>query len=399
MDKYTEAAIGTFIYIGGSIYNFGKNIIAKKEKRILVTRIDAIGDMVYTIPFLRGLRHNYPEHKITLVCHPSVKNMIELSPYFDELLTFDNRVYRKRFLTHIKRSYAFIKEYLWGRNYDLAILPNFEDTGSWPEMFMALFSGARQRVAYAEDTYSEKKEAFFGFHDMFFTKLCHRVCTHEVESTLNLLGFMGMPYTDDSLELWTDKHDQMVIDKLFAEHGLCSKFQQGQTVNIIVNLSTSNKSKDWAVEKYIEVCKKLQEKYALQFLLIGAGDTAVEYAEQFITAVPEAHNFANMTTIRQTIEIIRRSQIYLGGDTGPMHFAAVYGLSGVAIYKNSKHIQKEHKNYEWYAPWKSKILIVQPEQNLPGCEYECGKDGHCINQVTTQQVCDALEPCLLELLI
>lgn len=69
-----------------------------------------------------------------------------------------------------------------------------------------------------------------------------------------------------------------------------------------------------------------------------------------------------------------------------MHIAAVWGLQGVALYKNAKTSLRSPRSDERFAPWQSKIHIIQPEENLPGCEYDCGKDYHCINQISADRV-------------
>lgn len=388
MDKYTEFAIAGLIYVGGSVYRAYKSLFLKKEKRILITRMDAIGDMVCTSPFLRELRKSYPEHSITLVCNPGIKNMVEECPYIDEILTYDNRVNKHRFLTNVKRSLKFAKEWLADRNYELAIAPYHANTGIYPDQYICLLSGARRRVAYSELVNADKHEYYMGLHDRFFNDVSYRDdVRHEVESTLGLLKHMlGERELDDSLELWTNEEDKNAIENLFSEFHV-----DKSKIGIVVNLSTSNRTKDWALENYIEVSKLIAVKYPVNLFLIGAGQAAKEYAEKYKEELPQSYNCVNRTTIRQTIELMKRSKIYLGGDTGPLHIAAALGMEGVAIYKNARDIIKSPRPDEWYGPWKSPIHIVQPKHNLAGCEYECAKEAHCINQVTASEVLEVLE--------
>jgi len=58
-------------------------------KRVLVVRLDQIGDVVMTTPFLRELRGNLPNAWITLVVNPSILNLVENCPYVDEVLASD----------------------------------------------------------------------------------------------------------------------------------------------------------------------------------------------------------------------------------------------------------------------------------------------------------------------
>lgn len=397
MDKYTEFAIAGMLYVGGSIYSAYKACFVKKEKAILVLRTDAIGDMTCSSAFLRELRSSYPQHRITLLCNPMIKNMVECCPYVDEILTYDNRVNKHRFMTNVKRSLKFAREHLQKRNFELAILPYHANTGIYPDLYISLFSGARKRFGYSELVNKDKHEYFMGLHDRFLNcTTARKDVYHEVESTLKLLEYItGKTIICDNvpLELWTNDEDEKYIADLLQKMGASA-----DKLNIIVNLSTSNKTKDWAIENYIAVCQRLNVSYEINFLLIGAGDVAMEYAEQFCKQIPEAYNLVNKTSLRQTAQLIKQSRVYIGGDTGPLHIAAAFGLTGVAIYKNAKNIRTRPRPDEWYGPWQSEIRVIQPQSNLPGCEDGCGKDGHCINQVTVDTVFAEIDAILKDLL-
>ncbi|MCX5909037.1 MAG: hypothetical protein NTY64_18160, partial [Deltaproteobacteria bacterium] len=56
-------------------------------QRVLILRLEEIGDVILSSPFLRELRLNLPAAWITLVVKPSVYNLVELCPYVDQVLT------------------------------------------------------------------------------------------------------------------------------------------------------------------------------------------------------------------------------------------------------------------------------------------------------------------------
>lgn len=384
MDKHSEYAISGIVYIFGKLYRKYKALTIKKEKSILVTQVEAIGDMVCTVPFLRGLRKHYPNHKITLVCNPVIHNMMEPCPYVDEFLIFDARPPKKHiFMTHLKRSLRFVADNFSNRNYEIAVSLTIK---SYPEQYLCLLSGAGRRVASSEllNIWGEH-DYFMGMHDIFFNDVCKdRTMYHEVDYALKLLKHLlsnNDCVLDDNLELWITEADEHFIDELFRKSDICE-----DKLNVIVNLSTSGKEKDWNVQNYVEVCRSINSNYEVNLILIGAGKAAVEYADEFVKQIPTAYNFVNKTTLRQTACIIKRSKIYFGGDTGPLHMAVAFHLDGVALYKDATDARKSPRFDEWFAPWKAPIRIVQPDHNLPGCEYECTKGGHCINQISPQTV-------------
>lgn len=389
MNKYLEAAIAAGEYLrirGRQIFS---QATAEGEGGILLLRPDMIGDLVCTTPFLRGVRRLYPSQHITLVVSPLAYNMLETCPYVDELLTYDKKAESRFFMTNLQRSREFAEKHLRGRKWELAVVLSHANPDTYPEAFLALSSGAKRRIAYSEKVDELKHGTYLGAYDIFFNELLYDAdLAHEVKSVMTLLQHLGDAEGDDALELWTTPEDDRAVSALWQEEG----FKAGLP-KMAVNLSTSNKSKDWPVEHYEEVISALLKGQRAEVLLIGAGRRDEEVGREFAKACPQVHNFIGRTTLRQTVALLRRCQLYLGGDTGPLHMAAACGLGGVAIYKDAKELDrgKDYSAARWFAPWRSRIAVLRPEQSLPGCEHGCGRDSHCIAQVSPAEVLKELE--------
>ena len=115
-------------------------------------RLDEIGDVVMTTPFLRELRRNLPGAWITLAVKPSLFNLVELCPYVNEVLTYEKELQKSvafALLRHhwrdIKSAVAFSRK----QPYDLAIVPRW-DTDYYNASYLAYFSGAPWRIGYSE---------------------------------------------------------------------------------------------------------------------------------------------------------------------------------------------------------------------------------------------------------
>lgn len=391
MDVRTQDCIARFVYYWRKIVPIRKN--NQGEKAILVIRPDMIGDLVCTIPFLRNLRKDFPNHIITLIIDPSIYNMMELCPYVDEIITYSKKAKKHKFMTTLKRSMKFVRDNLPQHHYEYAFVPSYANPDSYNEAWISFYSRAERRIAYSEHVDTKKHADYAGTYDMYFTDVCKDITVHhEVEGCLGLLSFLDKPVIDKNLELWTSQEDIQFVEKLLHMQNV-----NEHAVKISVNLSTSNTTKDWSVKYFIAACQKLRQVYDVEILLIGAGETAKKYTDKFCQSIPEAHDFVNQTTIRQTIEILRHSNFYLGGDTGPMHLAAACHLGGVAIYKTAKTCTGI-KPWQWFAPWQSKIQVIQPENPLPGCESDCERPHHCINQVKPEKVYELMSQQIKEYL-
>jgi ADP-heptose:LPS heptosyltransferase len=376
--------------IGKLFYKYNNNIVSNN---ILLIRLDEIGDVVMMSPLLRELRRNYPIAKITLVVKPQVYNLVELCPYVDEVLIYKKVNYKFGFIWNIIKAFCFSMRYLWQRQYDLAIVPRWDDDryfASW----IAFFSGAKQRVGYSEKVNSLKMISNYGY-DGFFTGLLNEVfLKHEVERNLAFIEYLGGKIENKGLEVWTNEDD-----KVFATERLQKKEERFDCIRIAVFLSAGGKRKEWDVANFVLVLNRLKKsQHSVEIILLGAGENTEYYGEIVMNQCKDVNSLIGKTTLRQTIEILKGCQYYFGGDTGPMHLAAACKLDGLVLFLNRIEWRIDGLDTpERFGPWQSTLKVVQPQQPLVGCSYGCQKNyAHCINQITVDEVYKVLENEIME---
>ncbi len=160
--------------------------------RILLLRLDGIGDVVLFTPFLRALRQAHPESEITLIVQPVVYNLMETCPYIDHLLAYE---WREDSAWPLRARCRHAREYmhehgLVGR-YDIVLNPrwgeDYYDAGA-----LAYFSEAPCRVAWSEHVLPIKSKLNCGFDNFYtMTMLDKRIC-HEVEHNMQFLAQLGI---------------------------------------------------------------------------------------------------------------------------------------------------------------------------------------------------------------
>lgn len=375
-------------FICNAAYKFNKchSQHGENVKSILVIRTDVLGDMVITIPFFRELRRAYPDSHITLVCNQSIYNLVEPMPYVDKILTVQQiRGGKHLFERRVLGAYKFAKKYLRDKVYDLAINPTYP--AYYPEeRIMISFAKAKRRVMYVQD---EKT----GEVTLTETDYCvSQGIKHVIDRTFDLLEALGHRIENDDLELFTTEEDVRYISSLFAECGI-----RENSLKAVVCMSSGSGDKDWGADRFAEVAKWLHQSYCAEIILLGDKKRTEAYGKEFLQICPKAHNFIGRTTLRQVVEIMRRSDLHIGGDTGTLHIAVACDMKGVAIYKDwvGAHIQGGLA-HETFRPWKSDIKVIQPKSPLPGCEDMCHvfHRPHCIRQVSAEEVIEELDKIL-----
>src|SRR5262245_2097585 len=73
--------------LAAAAYGLASRPLARcRPRRILVVKLDAIGDVVLLTPFLRELRRSFPHAKIALLVQKAIAPLVELCPYVDTVI-------------------------------------------------------------------------------------------------------------------------------------------------------------------------------------------------------------------------------------------------------------------------------------------------------------------------
>ena len=195
-----------------------QRISISRINKVLVIRLDEIGDVVMTSPFLRELRRNISDSWISLVVKPSVLNLVENCPYTNEILICDwegdRDVYR--FHRHWK-SWRMARNKLRHRKYDMAISPR-KGIDQSHGAFLAYFSGAKSRIGYS-DNHVHEKIPYYRHNDCLLTKTVNNpIVMHEVESNLELIRIIGGEITSKKLEIWLSNEDEQFANHILVEN-------------------------------------------------------------------------------------------------------------------------------------------------------------------------------------
>lgn len=341
--------------------------------------IDALGDMVITIPLIRELKKAYPASYITLVCNDYTCNLVEHLPYVDEVKVC-NQVKRGKhnFERCFYQAFRFVNDFFRDRLYELVIVPT--RAASVLERLIAVMVKSEQRVICTSG--SCDGEIFLEING----NILYKGRCNVLDRNVHIMRLLGHDVSDMSLEMPVAKDDIQYVDKLFSQSNVSDK-----AVKVVICLSTGAKFRDWPAERYAYVAKWLVKCKNAEIILVGDMKTAGEYGNVFkkIFDSEYVHNFIGVTTMRQLSEVLRRSDFYLGGDTGTMHLAAANKLSGVVITKDWEGADVPNKLYHE----KTYLFkFLKPKKSLLGCENGCLEtEPHCILQITAEDVIDEIE--------
>ena len=254
--------------------------------KLLAIRLSAFGDVIHTIPAVVALRD--AGHEIAWAVERPYRELIELVADVETV-----PVSMKQWIRHPA---GILEARRRLRGFDATI--DFQ--GLLKSTTIAILSGARRRYGFARDVIREKGASLFINRPVKIDE-----SRHVVEWNLDLArgvdpSIGGVPSVDFNP---------------FAE-------EWDAPSNAIVLLPGAGKAnKLWPAERFRELARLLGDD-----VLVAWGPGERELAESI------GARLAPPTTLRQLAHLLRRAQLVIGGDTGPLHLAAALGTRVIGLF-------------------------------------------------------------------
>ena len=296
--------IGNVIFFYKKIFKKG----FKKEdvKKILIIRVDEIGDVVLTTPLISTLKKEFPKAKLCVIVKKSSAELLKYNPHVDEIYItkswFKEKISFREFMQLIKK--------LRKENFDLVFDPHADPRN----IILAYFVG-KYKVGY--------NIRGFGFLLDFVVQYKDK---HIMETILDLARILGLKKINKKMEVYFSKKDEMKINKLFKRHKL-----KRNKLLICINPGTGRKNKEWPVQNWKSLTGLLIKKYNCQIIFTG-NDEENKLINEIIGKNKSCYNFSGKTNLLQLSALIKKCDLLIAPDTGSLHIARALNVPLVGLF-------------------------------------------------------------------
>jgi len=333
-------------------------------KNILIVKLSAIGDVIHALPVAHALKQTYPAAHITWVVEKTAYDLLTSNPDIDEIIIFDKPKF-KSLAGLLANGYKFSQE-LKSRQFDLAI----DLQGLFKSAAISYLSGAPKRLVYcnARELSRLVGQRICGEHEQ----------GHVVDRYLDVARHLGCT-VDEVLFPISITESEIQKTVAIANHvGL-----RLENPYIVLAPGTNWPSKCWPPIHFAKLADKLYDDHIIPVIIGGPNDQRLAREIAAHTQVPPI-DLTGKTSMKQLAYIIKKSQAFVGGDTGPMHLAVAVGAKVVALFGPTDPKRN--------GPYGQNHKVLLAPHSCQGCwQRKCPKNSDCLASISADTVFTAVQ--------
>ena len=339
----------------------------KDKSKILIINLGGMGDVLLSQPALKALRQEFSASEISLLV---TKKTYELA----KNLSFIERVYKLDIeyggLVPINKIITNLRTLLTLRcqNFDLAVnmrtLSSKKSTGKL-KMLLAIIN---PKVKAGRNT--------DGRGDFYDIKISESYIGQKYERDYDLetAEALGAKITDKDINVPIKEADQRAIEAILKQVGI-------NAGDILIGIHPGGMpSRRWPEKYFIELINCLSKKVTAKFIITGSAREKSLARAIVSNSSGSVIDFTGALNFEQLCAIIKRCNLYISNDTGPMHIAAIVQTKLIAIIGPGDITRFDPRNISPNAS------ILYRQTPCAPCEKVFCRDMRCVNAISVTDV-------------
>jgi len=314
---------------------FNRKKINKKPKKIIIYKLDAIGDSILCLPMIKHLKEK-TKAKIIVVCSNVNFQIFQGQKFIDKIYILDtSKLDLKDLINKIKE--------LKSKKAEISI--DAGQTANISAIMSHLTSdysiGFKKRNDTRNKVYDSLINVDFNKH-MFF-------------NYMDLLKPLNIKYSK--------KENLLKLDYSRKDLEKINKFLDKKKKIIGIHPFSYIKAKEWPLERFVEIINFLCEKN-YKIVLVG-GEKEANDALKLINKI-DKQNKKNVTNligklkIKELIALMTKIKLFIANDGGPMHVAAAMNVPVIGLFG--------YETPKRYAPLTKKSIALYNVKNHNSCD-------------------------------
>ncbi|MFC0515403.1 glycosyltransferase family 9 protein [Mucilaginibacter angelicae] len=285
-----------------------------KTPHILISRVDAIGDVVLTLPVAAYIKKLFPGAKVSFLGRTYTQPVINTITSIDAFLNYDEL----KKLPDNEQA-----EYLQKQNIDAVIhvLPNKHIAKITRQAGIKLRIGTTNRV-------------FHWYTCNKLVKLSRKKSNlHEAQLNLILLNPLGLKHVPSLQDIVAHNnfHNKAELTPALAAVLVNDRF------NLIIHPKSHGSGMEWGLDNFAKLIRILP---ADQFnIIITGSEKEKALLTSWIETLPATvQDMTGQMSLEQLITFISKADGLIASGTGPLHLAAMTGINTLGLFPSLRPI-------------------------------------------------------------
>ncbi len=338
---------------------------------ILVIRLSSLGDVLMSMPAVKSIKDHFPEARVSWLVEGSVGDLLTSQPFIDHVIPFP----RSRTVKALRQGRLGLAQMELGhfikglRTDKFDMIVDFH--GIIKSTILSMFTRGGRRVGFGRMYAKEKSHLFY--HERV-EGTDRRL--HKVERNMLLPRHLGVKSSVPEIDLAVRPEDAEYIDRFFEKQGISKPV-------FAVNPFSSKGStfKRWDINRYVHLIRRIRNDDRAQIIVLwgpGEEDEALSLQKMSGPGV----FLSCPTNVPQLLALLKKVDMYIGGDTGVMHLAAFAGTPVVAIFGPT--------DVKINGPYSRKSAVVRRELTCSPCKNKECVERKCLSGISVDQVYSAV---------
>ena len=330
--------------------------------RILLSRTDAIGDVILTLPMAALVKKTWPHATVGFLCQNYARDVVKCSPFVDEI--YDWKELSKQ---GSQAAAAALKAL--SLDVIVHVFPNRAIAQAAKMAKIPKRIGTSRRF-YHWLTCNVRLNSSRKKSDL-----------HEAQLNCQLLLPLGAPAVPTLAQL--QELSELQVAKWWPSEGRAEQFQKDSRPKIILHTGSRGSARNWPLASFVELAQMLSKHNALVFLT-GTEAEGQAFRQAFpMGELPFVIDVSGTMTLTQLIGFVASCNALVAASTGPLHIAAALGVCAIGLYPPLRPMHPGR-----WGPLGKNVQVLSKSEGCSGCPnaLQCA----CMQSISPQSVLQAL---------
>jgi ADP-heptose:LPS heptosyltransferase len=379
IDHYAGIPVCWILGLGAAVARSirGRRKLPRNPARILVMKFFGIGHVLMASPLLRSIRAGFPDSRLIFLTFDSTAPLVRSLELVDEV-----RVIRTTnlgvFLIDVIRELGRMQTERIDTVIDLEFFSKFST-------IMSILTRSPVRVGYYLETFWRDSIIT---HPVFFNY--HQHVLDVYESTVNSIGLSMKDRGIDRLS--TSADDRSAASSFLRENAIADT---DVLIGINPNASDLSWERRWPKQSFVQMIDRLLEDPQRRVMLTGAPSDR-EYVDEMFAPLRDRWgdrvvNACARLSFRQFVAVVSHCDVFVTGDSGPMHVSVAQGVPTVSIWGPTNpqfHAPPgKHHSIVYRQMWCSPCLPMLTSRAGMWCDHRAD----CMKRTDVEVVLSAVE--------